>query len=71
MYQGIWITQEDVNWPQDYKFKLSNTLKQLKKKAQNFTRKTINRNKNLKNLKKSNPYQLYYSDVYYGKITNK
>jgi hypothetical protein len=78
---GIWITQEHVNWPQDYKFKLSNTLKQLKKKAQNFTRKTINRNKNtikntiknknLKNLKKSNPYQLYYSDVYYGKITNK
>lgn len=58
---GIWIKSNDKEWPESKEFDIKETLIKIKKKS--LGQSIIDANFEI-----DNNYELYYSDVFYGKI---
>ena len=58
---GNWIQPDDRSWPKSYKYNMTETLQKIQRKAGIFTRKNKNKNKKPE-------YELYYADLYHGKV---
>ena len=67
---GKWIKKFHQFWPKSKNFKINNTLKKIREKAGNLTKKYKTKKYKTKKYKtkKYKQYKLYFSDVYHGKI---